>query len=111
MTKLTATIFSYFLACGISSAQSLLPPMPTIPAAKAVGLVEMGNSDTFEEVQLDIPIMDGPFKPNWQSIEANYPGTPQWLRDAKFGIWVHFGPQAAGESGDWYARNLYKEDN
>ncbi len=25
-------------------------------------------------------------------------------------IWVHFGPQSAGESGDWYARNLYKED-
>ena len=111
MTKLTATIFGYFLACGISSAQSLLPPMPTIPAAKEVGSVEMGNSGTFEEVQLDIPITDGPFKPNWQSIEANYPGTPQWLRDAKFGIWVHFGPQAAGESGDWYARNLYKEDN
>src|SRR5688500_5085189 len=31
-----------------------------------------------------------------------------WLRDAKFGIWVHIGPQAAVESGDWYARNLYK---
>ncbi|WP_218164069.1 alpha-L-fucosidase [Chitinophaga sancti] len=43
------------------------------------------------------------------SIEKNYPGTPQWLRDAKFGIWVHFGPQASGESGDWYARKLYVE--
>jgi len=31
------------------------------------------------------------------------------LREAKFGIWVHFGPQSAGESGDWYARHLYKE--
>jgi alpha-L-fucosidase len=29
------------------------------------------------------------------------------LRDAKFGIWVHFGPQSAGQSGDWYARKLY----
>lgn len=25
------------------------------------------------------------------------------------GFWVHFGPQAAGESGDWYARKLYNE--
>jgi alpha-L-fucosidase len=69
----------------------------------------MGRTQDFEEVQLDLPIADGPFQPNWTSIEANYPGTPAWLREAKFGIWVHFGPQAAGESGDWYARNLYKQ--
>jgi alpha-L-fucosidase len=69
----------------------------------------MGRTQDFEEVQLDLPIADGPFQPTWASIEANYPGTPAWLREAKFGIWVHFGPQAAGESGDWYARNLYKQ--
>ena len=73
------------------------------------GSVPLGSSADFPEVQLDIPITVGPFQPSWESIEANYPGTPQWLRDAKFGIWVHFGPQAAGESGDWYARRLYME--
>lgn len=88
-----------------------LPAMPDVPAAKAVGSVPLGNTEAFEEVTLDIPIAEGPFKPNWESIESNYPGTPEWLRDAKFGIWVHFGPQSAGESGDWYARNLYKEDH
>ncbi len=86
-----------------------LPPMPDVPAKEPVGSVKMGDSKTFDEVQLDLPLTDGPFQANWASIEANYPGTPQWLRDAKFGIWVHFGPQAAGESGDWYARNLYKQ--
>ncbi len=86
-----------------------LPPMPDVPAKEPVGSVKMGDSKTFDEVQLDLPLTDGPFQTNWASIEANYPGTPQWLRDAKFGIWVHFGPQAAGESGDWYARNLYKQ--
>ncbi len=29
------------------------------------------------------------------------------MREAKFGIWVHFGPQAAGQIGDWYARRMY----
>ena len=86
-----------------------LPPMPDVPAKEPVGSVKMGDSKTFDEVQLDLPLTDGPFQANWASIEANYPGTPKWLRDAKFGIWVHFGPQAAGESGDWYARNLYKQ--
>lgn len=87
----------------------VLPPFPSVPAPLPVGTVKMGDSNTFQEVQLDIPITSGPFQPNWASIEKNYPGTPQWLRDAKFGIWVHFGPQAAGESGDWYARKLYTE--
>ncbi len=86
-----------------------LPPFPEIPAKEPIGSVKMGDYKTFKEVQLDIPIAAGPFKPTWASIEKNYPGTPQWLRDAKFGIWVHFGPQASGESGDWYARRIYQE--
>jgi len=32
---------------------------------------------------------------------------PEWFRDAKFGIWAHWGPQSAIEAGDWYARNVY----
>jgi alpha-L-fucosidase len=32
---------------------------------------------------------------------------PEWFRDAKFGIWSHWGPQSAIEDGDWYARNMY----
>ena len=88
-----------------------LPPIPDIPTKQAVNSVKMADSNTFMEVNINLPITDGPFKPNWESIEKNYPGTPQWLRDSKFGIWVHFGPQSAGESGDWYARNLYKEEH
>jgi alpha-L-fucosidase len=38
---------------------------------------------------------------------------PEWFRDAKFGIWAHWGPQAVPRQGDWYARNMYvnKEGN
>ena len=85
-----------------------LPPIPTVPAQVGIDTVPMGDSKTFPEIKLDIPVSPGPFEPNWESIEKNYPGEPAWLREAKFGIWVHFGPQSAGESGDWYARNLYK---
>ena len=91
------------------SADSLppLPPMPALPASQPVDSVAMADSKSAPEVKLDLPIAPGPFEPTWESIEKNYPGTPAWLRDAKFGIWVHFGPQAAGQSGDWYARKLY----
>ncbi len=91
-----------------TSEPNLLPPFPEIPAKLPIDSVPMGDLATFPEMILDIPITKGPFEPTWESIEKNYPGEPAWLREAKFGIWVHFGPQSAGESGDWYARNLYK---
>jgi alpha-L-fucosidase len=85
----------------------LLPPFPEVPAKKPLDSIPMGDWRSFPEMKLDIPVAPGPFEPTWTSIEKNYPGEPAWLREAKFGIWVHFGPQSAGESGDWYARKLY----
>ena len=89
----------------------VLPPMPTIPTAKALGSVALGDPATFAEVKMDFPIETGSFQPTWASLDANYPTSDiAWLRQAKFGIWVHFGPQAAGQSGDWYARKMYIEN-
>lgn len=51
-------------------------------------------------------IETGPFLPKWSSLAAGY-SAPAWFRDAKFGIWAHWGPQCAPEAGDWYARNMY----
>ncbi len=87
----------------------VLDTIPDVHDPLPENSVQLGDSKTFEEVKLDLPVSTGPFEPTWESIEANYPGTPDWLREAKFGIWIHFGPQAAGESGDWYARRLYSQ--
>ena len=47
------------------------------------------------------------FKPNKESFKQyKY---PEWFRDAKFGIWAHWGPQAVPRQGDWYARKMYEE--
>ncbi len=67
----------------------------------------MGDPDQFPEVEMDFPIAKGPFEPTWESISEHYTGYPAWLREAKFGFWVHYGPQASGMSGDWYARRMY----
>jgi alpha-L-fucosidase len=50
-----------------------------------------------------------PFVGNWDSLVEGY-RAPEWFRDAKFGIWAHWGPQCAPEAGDWYARNMYQQD-
>ena len=52
-------------------------------------------------------IAPGPFKPSRESLAAWQ--VPDWFRDAKFGIWAHWGPQSSVEAGDWYARNMYIE--
>ena len=67
--------------------------------------------DAFPAEKLDFPIAEGPFEPTWESIDQQHPGSVPWFRDAKLGIWIHWGPQAAGESGDWYAKHLYLEDH
>ena len=83
-------------------------PFPNVPLTQLPDTILMQDPATFPEVKMDFPIANGPFQPTWPSIDANHPGDPAWLREAKFGIWVHFGPQAAGESGDWYARRMYQ---
>ena len=55
------------------------------------------------------PTADGPFQPDWNSL-TNYQ-TPEWFRDAKFGIWAHWGPQCQPEHGDWYAHYLYDQSH
>ena len=58
---------------------------------------------------LTTPIAKGPFQPTWDSL-AQY-RTPEWFRDAKFGIWAHWTAQSVPGEGDWYARNMYEESD
>ncbi|HUJ43100.1 MAG TPA: alpha-L-fucosidase [Opitutaceae bacterium] len=51
------------------------------------------------------PIQPGPFQGTRRSLLAYQ--APEWFRNAKFGIWAHWGPQSSVEQGDWYARNMY----
>jgi alpha-L-fucosidase len=57
--------------------------------------------------QQNIPVTEGPYKPADESLKQYQ--YPQWFRDAKFGIWAHWGPQAVPRQGDWYARRMYQE--
>jgi alpha-L-fucosidase len=54
-------------------------------------------------------ICSGPFQPTWESLKQYK--CPAWFRDAKFGIWAHWGPQSAAKAGDWYARKIYQQED
>lgn len=53
------------------------------------------------------PVASGKFQPTWESLKQYQ--VPDWFRNAKFGIWAHWGPQCQAEDGDWYARGMYEE--
>ncbi len=53
------------------------------------------------------PMSTGKFEPTWESLSQYQ--VPEWFRDAKFGIWAHWGPQCQPEQGDWFARFMYVE--
>ena len=57
----------------------------------------------------DEKMMKGKFEPTWESLK-NYE-VPEWFKNAKFGIWAHWGPQCQEGTGDWMAQHMYKEDS
>lgn len=50
------------------------------------------------------------YKPTWNSLSAHQ--IPEWFKDAKFGIYTHWGiysVPAKGPNGSWYPHNMYKK--
>ncbi|HWY30518.1 MAG TPA: alpha-L-fucosidase, partial [Candidatus Acidoferrum sp.] len=112
--RLTVLVTSILLCLKTISAEGYdlptLPPMPSVSAPLTPNSIPMGDPSNFAEVKMDFPIeTNGPFLPNWTSISNNLPTDVDALRQAKFGIWVHYGPQASGMSGDWYAQHMYQQ--
>jgi alpha-L-fucosidase len=50
----------------------------------------------------------GPFRPVWESLQKYE--VPEWYKDAKFGIFIHWGVYSVPAFGnEWYPRNMYRE--
>src|SRR5258708_3352139 len=50
---------------------------------------------------------DGPYRPDWATL-IKYQ-QPQWYKDAKFGIFIHWGVYSvAAAENEWYPRNMYR---
>ncbi len=49
------------------------------------------------------------FEPDWESLSA-YDETAQWFKEAKFGIYAHWGVLSVpAYANDWYPRNMHIE--
>lgn len=89
---------------GVEGAELLLPKtMRRIPMPKGVNAPN-GRKDVPKE---NVAVAKGQFSPEWESLKQWE--CPEWFKDAKFGIWAHWGPQCQAEAGDWYARHMYAD--
>jgi alpha-L-fucosidase len=86
------------LAHGQTAPPTTTPALPPVPPAPA----PIAAPDGFG-------VAAGPFQPTLESLSAYQ--VPDWYRDAKFGIWAHWGPQCQPEMGDWYAQHMYQFNN
>ena len=50
---------------------------------------------------------EGPYRADWQSLQKYE--VPDWYKDAKFGIFIHWGVYSVPAFGsEWYPRNMYR---
>lgn len=100
----------------------LVRASPIAPAILATALCLMASSgagaqtSTHPEAvasqlsRMDQEVRTGPYKATWRSL-AGYK-VPEWFRDAKFGIFIHWGVYSVPAFGtEWYSRNMYVPGN
>jgi len=52
-----------------------------------------------------------PYEPNWESLKQ-HPDAPEWFRDAKLGIYFHWGVYSVPAFGsEWYPRDMFLKGN
>ena len=71
----------------------------------------MSYTESFRQTELariDRVISEGPYQADWDSLCQWQ--APDWYRDAKFGIFTHWGLYTVPEhDNEWYSRNMYLE--
>lgn len=87
-----------------------------LSAALLSSLCSVAFPQTYEEKinasmkRVESAIDAGPFSSSWASLE-NYK-VPEWYQDAKFGIFIHWGPYSVPAfDNEWYSRNMYQQDS
>jgi len=85
--------------------KSIALGLPALQVKLATALQELTKQFDINEIRHQL--IDTPFTASRASLRKYQ--IPDWFRDAKFGIWAHWGPQSAIEYGDWYARSMYMQ--
>ncbi len=107
-----AGMVSVFSALSALYAQSPTTPTASEEPAKIDQIWQKASSKFDAErtallKEVDAVDNQGPFRPDWESLQKYE--TPEWYKDAKFGIFIHWGVYSVPAfSSEWYPRNMYE---
>ncbi len=92
------------------------PPDPNAPAARGARRGGGGGGGAGGNASPEIALKaaaagpmlaGGPVQPTWDSLKATYT-TPEWFKEGKFGIFLHWGLYAVPAHGsEWYVQHMY----
>jgi len=105
------TILLLSSAVCMAHAQSVTVPTATQDPASIDQIWQKGSSKYDSERATLLKIVDsldqqGPFRADWESLQKYE--VPAWYKDAKFGIFIHWGAYSVPAFGnEWYPRNMY----
>jgi alpha-L-fucosidase len=112
---LAAVVVTAGIASGNLAAQTASADNPTVNETpvqiddawqKASSKYDQQRNAILAEV--DKESTAGPFQPDWQSLSQYQ--VPEWYKDAKFGIFIHWGVYSVPAFGsEWYPREMYIE--
>lgn len=83
------------------------PRLPKINPAELPEPVDVSDNTAALDRVREIA-ESGPYQPTWESLSTYR--TPLWYRDAKFGIFLHWGVfSVPAFRNEWYSRSMYLE--
>ena len=110
MGKLGAILATLYAASNLYAQSPTAPTVATDPATidaiwqKASSKYDNQRATLLKEV--DAGDSGGPFRADWESLRSYE--VPEWYKDAKFGIFIHWGAYSVPAYGnEWYPRNMY----
>src|SRR5690242_2824435 len=108
--RLKGVVFALFAAC---TAHAQSPTAPTVSESpgeidelwqKASSKYDAQRTELLKDVEN--ADREGPYRADWESLK-NYEA-PEWYKDAKFGIFIHWGAYSVPAFGsEWYPRMMY----
>ena len=107
---LTLTVLTATSGSAAQAADSTSPTASENPAVidsawqKASAKYDRAADTILQEV--DKVNSEGPYRADWESLQTYQ--VPEWYKDAKFGIFIHWGVYSVPAFGsEWYPRQMY----
>ncbi len=100
--------------CAPSLVAQVTTPPPAKPSQEALAAQWSKASAKYDGARakiladVDRQAHQGPFRPDWNTLSAFE--VPEWFKDAKFGIFIHWGVYSVPAYGnEWYPREMYQQ--